>query len=122
VLGVSACECERARTWTGRASRSSCEPWTSSPKSLLGHKARLLRRWIDPSNRPARDALVLGITSFLLPPAFAIGLWASLNDVELAAWAVMLYLISLVAAICACRFGVEVRTLAKMGAPGRVDA
>ena len=76
----------------------------------------------DLSNRPARDALVLGIISFLLPPAFAIGLWASLNDMELAAWAVMLYLISLVAAICACRFGVEGRRLAKMGAPGRVPA
>lgn len=74
------------------------------------------------SNRPAITALVLGITSIVLLPAFAIGLWASLDEVELDAWVVILFLISLVAAICAGLFGIQGRRLAKVGSPGRVTA
>jgi hypothetical protein len=76
----------------------------------------------DLSNRSAITALVLGITSVVLLPAFAIGLWASLDEVELDAWLVILFLISLVAAICAGLFGMQGRRLANVGAPGRVTA
>ena len=61
----------------------------------------------DLSNRSAITAFVLGITSVVLLPAFAIGLWASLDEVELDAWVVILFLISLVAAICAGLFGMQ---------------
>jgi len=76
----------------------------------------------DLSNRPAMTALVLGITSIVLIPAFAIGSWASLGEVQLDPWVLILYLISLVTAICASLFGVEGRRLAKVGAPGRIAA
>jgi hypothetical protein len=44
----------------------------------------------DLSNRPAITALFLGITSIVVLPAFAIGLWMSLDEVELDAWVVIL--------------------------------
>jgi hypothetical protein len=82
----------------------------ASPSAAMG---------TDLSNRRASTALVLGITSIVLIPAFAIGSWASLGEVELDPWVLALYFISLVAAISASLFGVEGRRLAKAGAPGR---
>jgi hypothetical protein len=76
----------------------------------------------DLSNRPAINALVLGITSFVLLPTLALVLWAAFGEVQLDDRAVIVYFISLVAAIYASRFGVEGRRLAKAGAPGRVPA
>jgi hypothetical protein len=49
------------------------------------------------SNRPAITALILGMTSIVLIPAFALGLWASLGEVD--TWVVILYFISLLGAI-----------------------
>ena len=76
----------------------------------------------EASNQPARTALVLGITSFALIPASVLVVWARLGDVQLDTWTVIVYLISLVAAICASVAGVLGRGLAKEGAPGRVPA
>jgi hypothetical protein len=45
-----------------------------------------------------------------------------LGDVQLDTWTVILYLISLVVAICAALFGVQGRRFAKAGAPGRATA
>jgi len=47
---------------------------------------------------------------------------ASFGEVQLDERAVIVYFISLVAAIYASLFGVEGRRLAKVGAPGRVPA
>jgi hypothetical protein len=49
------------------------------------------------SNRPAITALILGMTSIVLIPAFALGLWASLGEVD--TWVVIPYFISLLGAI-----------------------
>jgi hypothetical protein len=76
----------------------------------------------DLSNQPARTALVLGITSFALIPASVLVLWAVQGDVQLDTWTVIVYLISLVAAICAGLFGVQGRRLAKERAQGWVPA
>lgn len=76
----------------------------------------------DLSNGPAVRSLVLGITSFALIPASVLVLLVVLGDVQLDTWTVILYFVSLVAAICAALFGVEGRRLAKVGAPGRVTA
>ena len=76
----------------------------------------------EASNPPAITALILGITSFALIPATVLALWARLGDVQLDTWTVILYLISLVTAICAALFGVQGRRFAKLGAPGRVTA
>jgi hypothetical protein len=76
----------------------------------------------EAANRYAITSLVLGITSIVLLLAFAIGLWASLDEAELDAWVVIVLLISLVAAISASRFGARGRRLAKVGTPGRVQA
>jgi hypothetical protein len=74
------------------------------------------------SNQPARTALVLGVTSFALIPASVLVLWVVHGEVQLDTWTVTVYLISLVAAICAGLFGVRGRRLAKKGAPGSVPA
>jgi hypothetical protein len=76
----------------------------------------------DLSNPAASTALIFGITSFALIPAAVFLLWVRLGYVQLDTWTVILYLISLVAAICACLFGVQGRRFAKEGAPGRVTA
>ena len=76
----------------------------------------------EASNQPATKSLVLGITSFALIPASVLVVWARLGDVQLDTWTVIVYLISLVAAICASVAGVLGRGLAKEGAPGRVPA
>jgi hypothetical protein len=76
----------------------------------------------DLSNGPAKTSLVLGITSFALIPASVLVLWVVHGDVQLDTWTVIVYLISLVAAICAGLFGVQGRRLAKQGAPGWVPA
>ena len=73
-------------------------------------------------DQPARTALVLGITSFALIPASVLVVWARVGDVQLDTWTVIVYLISVVAAICAVRFGLDGRRLAKKGAPGWVPA
>jgi hypothetical protein len=77
---------------------------------------------IEASNQPARTALVLGITSFALIPASGLVLWVVFGDVQLDTWTVIVYLISLIAAICAGLFGVQGRRLAKEGAAGRLPA
>ena len=77
---------------------------------------------VEAANRYAITSLVLGIASIVLLLAFAIGLWASLDEAELDAWVVIVLLISLVAAISASRFGVKGRRLAKVGTLGRVQA
>ena len=77
---------------------------------------------IEVSNQPARAALVLGITSFALIPASVLVLWVVFGDVQLDTWTVIVYLISLIAAICAGLFGVQGRRLAKEGAVGRLPA
>jgi hypothetical protein len=76
----------------------------------------------DLSNPAADTALILGITSFALIPVAVVLLWVRLGDVQLDTWTVILYLISLLAAICASLFGVQGRRFAKEGAPGRVTA
>ena len=78
----------------------------------------------EASNQPARTALVLGITSFALIPAFALLLWAGVGDVQLdtTTVTVFVYLISVVAAIGAALFGMQGRRLAKEGAAGWVAA
>ena len=76
----------------------------------------------DLSNPPAITSLILGITSFALIPATVLALWARLGDVQLDTWTVIVYLISLVVAICAALFGVQGRRFAKVGAPGRATA
>ena len=76
----------------------------------------------ETSNQPARTALVLGITSFALIPASVLVLWVVQGDVQLDTWTVIVYLISMVAAISAGQFGVQGRRLAKEGARGRLPA
>ena len=92
-------------------------PWTTLGGAAQPHASAL---GTELSNRPAITALVLGITSIVLIPAFALGLWASLGEVD--TWVVILDYISLLGAICASLFGVEGRRLAKVGEPGRVPA
>ena len=87
--------------------------WTARPSAPKG---------VEAANRYAITSLVLGIASIVLLLAFAIGLWASLDEAELDAWVVIVLLISLVAAISASRFGVKGRRLAKVGTLGRVQA
>ena len=76
----------------------------------------------ETSNQPARTALVLGITSFALIPASVLVLWVVQGDVQLDTWTVIVYLISMVAAISAGQFGVQGRRLAKEGARERLPA
>ena len=77
---------------------------------------------IEASNPPAITALILGITSVALIPVTVFALWMRLGDVQLDTWTVIVYLISLVVAICAALFGVQGKRFAKVGAPGRVTA
>jgi hypothetical protein len=58
----------------------------------------------DLSNRPAINALVLGITSFVLFPTLALVLRAAFGEVQLDDRAVIVYLICVVAAIDASWF------------------
>jgi hypothetical protein len=57
-----------------------------------------------------------------LIPASVLVLWVVQGDVQMDTWTVIVYVISLVAAICAGQCGVQGRRLAREGAPGRFPA
>jgi len=75
----------------------------------------------DASNRYAIASLVLGIALNVLPVASVIAIFGSWDAADLDAWTWILYLISLVVALCALFFGAEGRRRARNG-PGRVMA
>src|SRR5262245_13348429 len=77
---------------------------TARPRAARGAEA---------ANRYATTSLVLGIVSFALIPASVLVLWVVLRDVQLDTWTVILYLISVVTAICAGIYGAKGRRLAK---------
>jgi predicted ABC-type exoprotein transport system permease subunit len=72
-----------------------------------------IRMSAEGSNRYAITSLLLGMTSLVLLLVIVVAFFSSFDEAELDAWIWILYIITLVAAICALPLGTEGRRLAK---------